>query len=268
MRTLKEIVLEHIKFRKQLWKLAKTDLSKSYKGSVLGWVWILIRPMITLTVYWFAFSVGLRTGGDEEGYPYFLWLMAGMVPWFYMRSMLTGGASCLRRYTYLITKIKYPISTIPTFVNVSNFVTNLLLVSLMLVLYILMGFAPDIYWLQIPLYLMMAFVFFNCWGLFAGVLSAISRDFLNFIRSITMAFMWMSGIFYSVNDISIEWIRTIMLLNPITLIVNGFRNSLIYKQWFWEVPMECFNYVMATAIMLVLALWAYKKLRKDIPDVL
>lgn len=268
MNTLKEIINDHIKYRKQIWKLAKTDLAKSYKGSVLGWVWAILRPMITLSIYWFAFSFGLRSGKPVDGYPYFLWLMAGMIPWFYMRSMLGGGASCLRRYTYLITKIKYPIVTIPTFVNISHFLTHMMLIAFMMFLYIAFGYMPDIYWLQVPLFMIMAFIFFNFWALFAGLISAISRDFLNFVKSITMAFMWLSGIFYSVNNISNDLIRNIMLFNPITVIVNGFRNTFIYKQWFWETPVEMRNYLIVTTVMLLLSLWAYEKLRKDIPDVL
>lgn len=268
MNTISEIIRDHLKYRKQIWKLAKTDLGKNYKGSVLGWAWAILKPTITLFIYWFAFSVGLRGGQPVEGYPYFLWLMAGMIPWFYMRSMINGGASCLRRYTYLITKIKYPITTIPTFVNLSNFFVHIMLVAFMVILYVAFGFMPDAYYLQIPLYMLMTFVFFNCWALLGGVLSAISRDFLNFVRSITIGFMWLSGIFYNVNNISNTLIRDIMLFNPITLIVNGFRNSLIYKQWFWENPVELRNYLIITAVMATLAVWAYNRLKKDIPDVL
>ena len=268
MNIVKEILTDHMKYRKQIWKLAKTDLGKNYKGSVLGWSWAILRPMITLTIYWFAFSFGLRSGKPVEGCPYFLWLMAGMIPWFYMRSSFSGGASCLRRYTYLITKIKYPISTIPTFVNLSNFLVHLMLVGVMLLLYVSSGFLPDIYYLQLPLYMLMAFLFFNLWALFAGTIAAISRDFLNFIRSITIGFLWLSGIFYEVGNMSNETMRTIMLFNPITIVVNGFRNSLVYEKWFWETPIEMRNYVIVTTVMAVLAIWAYKKLRKDIPDVL
>lgn len=268
MNTLREMINDHIKYRKQIWKLAKTDLGKNYKGSALGWAWAILKPTITLVIYWFAFSVGLRAGKPVEGYPYFLWLMAGLIPWFYMRSMFTGGASCLRRYTYLITKIKYPITTIPTFVNISNFLVHMMLVVFMILMYIAFGFMPDIYYLQIPLYMLMAFLFFNFWGLFAGVLSTISRDFLNLVRSVVIGFLWLSGIFYNVYSISNSLIREIMLFNPITIVVNGFRNSLVYKQWFWETPIELRNYAIVTVVMFALALWAYKTLKKDIPDVL
>lgn len=268
MSTIKGILKDHFEYRKQIWKLAKTDLSKTYKGSVLGWLWAIIRPTIILLVYWFAFSIGLRKGGPIEGYPFFLWLIAGMIPWFYIRSMLPGGATSLRRYTYLITKIKYPVSTIPTFVSISFFMVHIVLVIFMIIVYMAFGFMPDIYYLQLPLYMLMSFMFFTAWALFAGVVSAISRDFLNLVKSITASLLWVSGIFYSANSINIEWLRQVLLFNPITIIVNGFRNTFVYKQWFWETPIEMRNFFILYLIMLVLAIWAFKKLHRDIPDVL
>lgn len=267
MKTFIEIIKDHVRFRKQIWQMAQKDLSKLYKGTALGWVWIVLKPMILLSVYWFAFSFGLRSGKPVEGYPYFLWLMAGMIPWFYMRSMIGGGASSLRQYRFLITKIKFPMSTIPTFVNISNFCVHVILVGIMILLYIAFGYMPDAYYLQLPIYMLMAFVFFNCWALFSSFIAAMSKDFLNFIRSISMAFLWISGIFYDVNKM-VGTLKTIMLFNPITLIVNGFRNSFIYKEWIWENPIELRNYLIVTFFMMILAVWAYKKLKKEVPDVL
>ena len=150
MNTLKEIVKDHIDYRKQLVQLAKADMKKAY-GGVLGMGWAIIRPAILIFVFWFAFSVGLRKGGDVDGYPFFLWLIAGMIPWFYMRDMITGGAGSIRRYKYLVTKIKFPVSTIPTFVSMGNLVTHMGLVVIMIVIYMLFGYYPTVYYLQIIL---------------------------------------------------------------------------------------------------------------------
>lgn len=267
MNTLKEIIREHIKYRTQIWQLTKKDLHKNYKGTALGAVWLVATPMIRLFIYWFAFSVGLRSGKPVDGYPYFLWLMAGMIPWFYTRAMLSDGVGCLRQYRHLITKIKFPVCTIPTFTNLSQLCIHALVVCVMVLIYMSFGYMPDIYYLQIPLYMLMALLFFNCWGLFSGLIGAISKDFVKLVRSFTMAFLWLSGIFYDVNNMS-GTLKTIMLYNPITLIVNGYRNSLIYKEWIWENPIELRNYFIVTFIMLVLAVWAYKKLNKDVHDVL
>ncbi|MCI6012625.1 MAG: ABC transporter permease [Firmicutes bacterium] len=267
MNTLKEIVKDHIDYRKQLVQLAKADMKKAY-GGVLGMGWAIIRPAILIFVFWFAFSVGLRKGGDVDGYPFFLWLIAGMIPWFYMRDMITGGAGSIRRYKYLVTKIKFPVSTIPTFVSMGNLVTHMGLVVIMIVIYMLFGYYPTVYYLQIPLYMAMMFLFFTAWGLFAGVLSSISRDFLNLVKSLTQALFWLSGILYDANAIDQQWIRNILLFNPVTIVVNGYRNALIHQQWFWEDPQQLMNFAIVYLVMLCLAVWSYSKLKKDIPDVL
>ena len=62
MKTLWKIIISHIQYRKQILQLAKTDLIKTYRGALLSWGWAILKPAITIAVYYFAFTVGLRTG--------------------------------------------------------------------------------------------------------------------------------------------------------------------------------------------------------------
>ena len=163
MKTLKKIINEHLDYKKQIFKLAKADLQKTYRGAALGWAWAIIKPAVTIFVYWFAFTIGLRAGKDVNGYPYFLWLISGVIPWFYMSEMITGGTDCIRRYSYLVTKMKFPVSTIPTFVNISKFIIHLMLIYITIVIFRIFGYTPDIYLLQIPFYMLLTFIFFNVW---------------------------------------------------------------------------------------------------------
>lgn len=268
MKTLIEIVSDHLIYRKQIFKLAKADLVKTYRGSALGWAWAIIKPVVTIFVFWFAFTVGLRAGKPVNGYPYFLWLIAGFVPWFYMSDMITGGAACIRNNKHLVTKMKFPVSVVPTFVSLSKFTINFLLTLIMIVIFIAFGYAPDIYYLQIPLYMLMMLLFFTVWGLFAGMLSAISKDFLNLVKAFSTAIFWMSGIIYNVNTIDIPWIRSILNYNPVTIIATGYRHTFVDKIWFFQdlYSMRC--YLIVIVVMIVLAVWAYRKLHKDIPDVM
>ena len=268
METVKEILKDHWEYRWQLPKLARSDLKKAYSGSFLGWTWAVIRPSILIFVFWFAFTIGLRHGKPVDGYPFFLWLIAGMVPWFYMRDMLTSGAGSIRKHKYLVKKIKFPVSTIPTFVSMSFIVTHCLLLVIMIVIYWMFRYPPTIYYLQLPFYLVLMFLFWTAWGLFSGILSSFSADFLNLIRSLTQALFWLSGILYNAKDIEQIWIRRILMFNPVTILVDGYRNSFVYHKWFWETPREMRNYFIVFVIMCLLAIWAYKRLRKDLPDVL
>ena len=268
IKTLKDIIKDHINYRKQIFYLAKADLVKTYGGTALGWSWAIIKPTFTIFVYWFAFSIGLRSGKDVNGYPFFLWLISSLIPWFYIKEMLTYGAESMRKYKYLATKMKFPISTIPTFVSSSKLVVHIFLVAIMIVIFCFMGFYPDMYVLQCGFYMVLMFVFFTTWGLFSSLITALSKDFLNLIKSLITAFFWLSGIVWDPNKVTIVWVKKFLNLNPITFLVNGYRNCFINKIWFWEQPKRLGYFIIVMIIMLILSLWAYKKLRKDIPDVL
>ena len=76
------------------------------------------------------------------------------------------------------------------------------------------------------------------------------------------------GLGYNVSSIEQTWIKNILMFNPVTIIANGYRHVFIDKTWFFETPTEVRNYFIVLAVMIILAIWAYKKLHKDIADVL
>ena len=263
-----EIIKHHITYMQQIFKLAKADLVKTYRGAALGWSWAIIKPAVTIFVYWFAFSIGLRMGGDVDGYPYFLWLISGLLPWFYMSEMITSGTDTIRKYSYLVTKMKFPVSTIPTFVSISKFIVHLLLVVIVILIFIFMGYPPDIYIIQLPFYMLCMFIFFTIWSLFSSLLASMSKDFGNLVKSMVTAVFWLSGILWNPETVTIPWLKKLLMLNPVTFITTGFRNCFINHVWFFEQPKRLLYFVIITAIMLVIAIWTYKRLRKEIPDVL
>lgn len=134
-RLLKENIKEHKDNYVQVLRLSVADLKKTYHGAALGWFWAIVKPVVSIFVYWFAIEIGLRKGGDVNGVPYILWLIAGMVPWFYMSELITGGTECIRKYSYLVTKMKYPVMTIPTHTNISKFIVNAILVAIVIVIF-------------------------------------------------------------------------------------------------------------------------------------
>ena len=268
MKTLKEIIKDHIEYRRQIIKLAKADIAKTYRGAALGWSWAIIKPTVTIFVYWFAMEIGIRASKPVNGHPYFLWLIAGMIPWFYMNEMLYQGTDCFRKYSYLITKMKFPVSTISTFVSISKMIINIILLFITVLIFIAFGFMPNIYYLQIPIFILLSFIFFTGWSLFAANIAAMSKDFSNLVKSFISAVFWLSGILWNAEEVKILWLKKLLRLNPVTYIVNGFRNCFINQIWIWEQPKRFMYFAIATTIMWALAIWSYKKFRKEIPDVL
>jgi len=262
-----KILKEHKGFWRTIFKLAKTDLIKTYRGSALGWSWAIIKPTVTIFIYWVTFSIGLRAPKLVEGYQYFIWLVVGIVPWFYMSEMITQGTEAIRGYRHLVTKMNFPVSTIPTFVSLSKLFVSLCMIGITILIYILFGYPIDIYILQLPFYILCMFLFFTGWSLFASPLAAISKDFANLVKSFTTGIFWLSAIIWDASNVSNKLLKYFLKINPITYIVQGFRDTFIYKEWFFE-KKETIVFIVVLIVMWILGSIIYKKLRKDIPDVL
>lgn len=262
-------IKEHIENVPQIFKLSIADLKKTYTGAALGWAWAVIKPVVTIFVYWFAIAIGLRQGGDIEGVPYILWLICGIISWFYMGDSITGGTDCIRRYSYLITKMKYPVTTIPTHNNLSRFFVHIIITVIVVIIFWIGGYPPTIYLLQLPVYMILMFLFFNAWSLFAGLVSAMSKDFSNLVKSFNVSVFWLSGVLWNIENVKDnELIYSILMMNPVTFICYGYRNCFVNHVWFFEQPKRLMYFLGWYALLVFLSLWAYKKLRKEIPDVL
>jgi teichoic acid transport system permease protein len=184
-----------------------------------------------------------------------------------MSEMLTQGTEAMRGYRHLITKMNYPVSTIPTFVSLSKLFVHLCMVAITIIIYVSMGYPLDIYILQLPFYIIMMFALFTGWSLFSSPLAVISRDFANLIKSFTTGIFWLSAIIWDPSGVSNRLFSLFLKVNPITYIVWGFRDTFIYKQWFFE-KKETLAFFGVLIVMWILGIHFYKKLRKDIPDVL
>lgn len=268
MKIFTKILKEHFSNLSLIFKMAKIDIKRTYADAIFGIFWAFLQPAMICAVYYFAIVEGLKVEQNINGYSYFYWLIAGLIPWFYMKDAMNFNVGCFRRYKDLVIKIKFPISIIPTSINLSKLLLNLFLFGIMIVIFILGGHNPDIYWLEIPFYMFLAFAFFSIFGLFSGLLGAVSGDFANFMRTITTALFWISGIIYNISNLNNEVLKSILSFNPIAILIDGFRKALIYKEWFWQDCESLLKLAIIYIILAILTLFFYKKLYKKIPDYL
>jgi len=268
--TLLNILKEKWEWRRQITNLGVFDLTKRARGAVLGWAWFFAKPAVYIFVFWFALEIGLRAGNSSSatGAPYILWLMSGLIAWFYMQDMINQGSDVYHRYSYLVNKIKFPISGIPTIFNISTMIVQLGLVIVLLIVYFACGQPLDLYLLQLPLAIFLMFIFFDMFCILTSLLSALSKDFKNLVQTLSTPLFWLSGIIFDVFALGIDWLTTLLMFNPVTFFATMYRCALYDKVWIWERPEALIGMAVVFAVTLVATILTYRRTHEEVADVL
>lgn len=268
MGTLVQILREQWEWRRQIVSLGVFDLRKVMRGAVLGPLWLFAKPAVYILVFWFALDVGLRSGTTEPGMPpYFLWLVAGLIPWFYMQDLVGVGADVFHRYSYLVKKIKFPLCGIPVIYSISTLIIQCGLIVALLVIYFLCGQGLSIYLLQLPIAMAIMFVFFVAFSLMVSCLSGVSKDFRNLMKTLNTPLFWLSGVIFPVDNLG-PMLRLILDFNPITFIIKMYRCAFYSHTWITEDFMAVIGFAIVFVVTVVAATVIYKRTREEVADVL
>ncbi len=265
-----EIMHEHKGQIRKILRLSAADLQKTYKGALLGPAWAIIKPAFTLFILWFAFAVGLRGSGKVAGYPRFIFMLTGYVPWFYISEAILGGARSIRRNKQYVTKLTFPMSNIMTFTNLSSLYIHFVLAAIMYVVLIVKGYCPSVYNLQFFYYCPLMFLFFWILTWTTAPMAAFSKDFENLISSVMTGMFWLSGIIWNTYTVENPILKKLMYFNPINYFINGYRKTFLYEQFVFDSNYTTETVVFYAEMLLLILIGShfYRKLRRLIPDVL
>lgn len=259
--------------RKLIANLAKNDFKTRFAGSYLGIVWAFIQPIVTVLVYWFVFQKGLRANGVDMktgiSVPYVLWLIAGLVPWFFFSEALNNGTNALIEYSYLVKKVVFKISILPIVKVVSALFVHVFFVVFMLILYICYHFYPDLYTIQIVYYSFAMFMLVIALTYATCAIVVFFKDLSQIISIILQVGVWMTPIMWNIDAMELPPVLlTIFKLNPMYYIVAGYRDALINKVWFWERPEITVYFWLFTIVIMGLGAIVFKRLKIHFADVL
>ena len=255
--------------KKLIWSLAKNDFKTKYAGSDLGIVWAFIQPVVTVLVYWFVFGVVRQ--GSPKAVPFVLWLITGLVPWFFFQEALTQGTGCLMEYSYLVKKIVFNINVLPVIKIISSLFVHLFFAAFTLFLFCCYGYFPDIYALQLLYYSICVFMLTLALSYTTCAVTVFFRDLKQIIAIGLQVGIWMTPIMWDFVDMNINpysRIARLLKINPMYYIVAGYRNALIDKQWFWEHPWQTAYFWLVTAVLFVFGARLFRKLKVHFADVL
>lgn len=263
--------------RKLIWKLAKNDFKTKFAGSYLGTIWAFVQPVITIFVYWFVFEKALGSGTQtmRSGIdaPFVIWLMAGLVPWFFFQDAMNGGTNALLEYNYLVKKVVFKINILPVVKIISNLFVHLFFLCVALVICCAYGMYPDWYTLQVFYYAICMILLATGLVYATSAIVVFFRDMAQIVAIALQIGVWATPIMWNIDSPQMaeripEAVMTILKLNPMYYIVNGYRDALINKMAFWEYPELTAYFWIFTIVVLFLGTTIFKRLRVHFADVL
>ncbi|MGL6227724.1 MAG: ABC transporter permease, partial [Culicoidibacterales bacterium] len=233
----------------------------------LGVFWAFFKPFLTIAIFWFVFSVGLKSA-PVEGVPFILWLIAGNIPWFYLGDVYVDGAMSIRGQQHLVKKIVFPTELLPTIKVFKGLYTHLFLIGIMCIFFVLYGYQPTIYWLQIIYYVFASIMFMIALSKVTSVLVVVSADIGQLIMSLSQFLFWLTPIIWNIQIVSNSTLQFILGLNPFAYIVQGFRNSLIYQTSIFADMGHFFAFWAICAALWLLGNRLMKKFQADFSDMI
>lgn len=252
MQTMKEIYA----YREMIFSLVRRDLNGRYKGSVLGFLWTFINPLLQLGVYTLVFSNIMRSGIED----YYLFLFVALVPWIFFSTCVSGGSSCIWAQQDMVKKIYFPREVLPLSFVTSQFVNMLL--SLLVVLGVLLVSGKGISFeamLFLPLIMIIEYILALGMTMISSSITVYLRDVEYLLSIVTMAWQFLTPVMYSIEQVP-EEIKFAFQLNPMTPIIIAYRDILYYK----KVPEinTLIHAVILGIILLIIGCVIFSRLKK------
>ncbi|MBN2546733.1 MAG: ABC transporter permease [Spirochaetes bacterium] len=260
-------IISIFKSRFIIYQLTKRDFINKYLGSFLGLTWAFIQPVAYIIVIWAVFTFGLKTTLINNNIPYMLWLVVGLIPWFFISESINSSTSSIIEYSYLIKKVVFRASIIPIIKILSVLIIHLVLLFLIIFFCIFYKFYPKIIWIQIIYYLFSAIILITGLSWLTSSLTVFIRDIGQIVLLVTQIMFWLTPIFWDYNLIP-KHLKIIFYLNPFHYIIQGYRNTFIFNIWFWEAPDFAFSFWIITILLFFAGAIIFKKLRPHFADVL
>ena len=256
MKTIKELYA----YREMIYSLVRKDLRGRYKGSLLGFFWTFLNPMLQLIVYTLVFSTIMRMGIEK----YYLFLFVALIPWMFLSTSVMGGASCIIAQQSLVTKIYFPREVIPI-AHVTSAFVNMLYCFIIVFIVVFLSKVPVSLGALLCLPVIMIIQYILALGI-AFLVSAVTvyiRDLEHILGILTMAWMYLTPVIYPITMVP-ERYMAIFRLNPMTPITIAYRDIL----YFGKLP-EMSTLVQAFElgiVFLVLGVAVFSKLKRHFAE--
>lgn len=253
------------RYRELFQVLAWRDFAVRYRQTVIGIVWAVMRPLLTVLILTVIFNRIAKLPAEGDA-PYALMVLAGMLPWMFFSTAVADASNSLISNANLIGKVYFPRLIVPTaaiIVSIVDFLIGLVILAAMMLWY---GYAPSWQILTLPVFLVMAFLAALGPGLWVTAMNVRYRDFRYIIPFVVQFGLYLSPVAFGFSQIPEKW-RLLYSLNPVVGVINGFRWAILGE----ETPLYGQS-VLISAVVIAVLLWLgvrqFRRLEKTFADLI
>ena len=254
-----------IRYRGLITSLVARDLKARYRGSVLGFFWSFINPLLLLTIYSFVFSVVLPGLHSKELEPYALFMFCGILPWTWFASSLTEASASLISGGNLIKKVLFPAEVLPlvsVLANMVHFFLGLPILAAFLIYYRRPPDAWDLVWF--PIAVLVQLVFTSGLALLLAALTVHFRDLRDILSNILTLWFFSTPIIYWIREAP-GFSKSVLDFNPMTHLVVSYQEILFFVgpigHWKWLLTLGA-----ASVVQFLAAYWLFDRLRDSFAE--
>lgn len=256
------------KSRYLLWQMTKRDFKSRYMGSYLGLIWAFIHPIIMIALFWFVFEIGFRAKSEQSDCPYILWLVTGIVPWFFIADSLSMATNSILENSHLVKKVIFRVSLLPIVKILSCLIIHLFFILIIFILFALYGRFPSLAHLQIVYFLFCTLVLLLGLSWLTSSLVIFFKDISQLVLVFIQVGFWATPIFWSMTSRINPKYHFIFLANPFFYITEGYRKTFINHAWFWQNWKWTLYFWLFTTLIFIIGATVFRKLRPHFADVI
>jgi len=249
------------RYRELLYLLTWRDVKIRYKQAVLGFLWAFIQPFLKMVVFSVVFGGLVKI--DSEGFPYPIFLYAGLLPWQFFADAVNRSGQSIVAEANLITKVYFPRLIIPVASVGAALVDFAISFGILIAMMFYFHITPGVSILMVlPLVLLTILCVLGI-GVFVSALNTTYRDFRYALPFLVQIWMYVTPVIYPVTIIPQNW-RWLIALNPMSGIVDAYRSAILGKPFDW--PHLGISLSIATVMFLV-GLAYFRKTERYFADI-
>lgn len=217
---------ELARHRALLWALVGRELKGRYRGSLLGFLWTFLNPLMLLGVYALVFSVYFRI--DMEHYAVFMF--TGLLPWVFFSSSLNEGAGAITEGGSLVTKVMFPLQVLPAVKVLSNFVNYLLSLPILFAFFLAQGIHFTWHMAAFAVVGAVHLLFTYALVLLLSAANVFLRDTKHVVGNLLTLWFFLTPILYPLNQVP-EAFRPLVYFNPAAVITLAYQDLFFWGRW-------------------------------------